>query len=1001
MVNLFKKLPQHAHPEHSPAEHEVDANVRTGSKLTPPPHVFNEQDFAAIASSRVNNCDIRVLDDPSKGKILWLLGGGDNTKRIKYILGRLERTDPLLPKRVVFVPCNTISSKILIPKPKTKATQMVRPDYKEVLANHLGPRINSASVVVINDFSVCAALLADSTGHGTKKTLAAFRGSTYVNDLFHGVPALVIEDASKCYVPTFASPTGKHENTKAQNVQFFDYDLQKLSRLFADPTRAKSNFDETFNIVNGAHVSHYTGVSGTRSYNTAQSNPLTPWYNAQEYMEWLGRQTLLAIDTELSLGYITTFTVTGIENNDPATIKTWAIPYVNPTTPTNEHMTFVAWYTLFQATLHTQTPKIWHNGNFDLAHAIRYNLPPNGINHDSMLAWHALNPQMPQSLAAVSSIFNDDYYFWKDEIKGGSDEKKANTKYAVPTSRNGLLTYLRYAGLDTHHTMQAFLSLMANVGSSPQALYNYAKEYALARGPLLSTNLRGINVDSKEFNRLIKKEREATKAGLLALREASNGIVNSGTDAECIQWLYKTLGAPTPPAKAGRKNPLSVDQKQLILVAEKHPIFARAIEVIRGHREHKKRVDMYSPPNADKAGGLKLTPLPEGRTRFRHSYSLKPYTGRLACSGSAYFDGTNSQNIPAKMRSFLRADAGKVLIDIDYSQADLYHFAIACGDEAMIKTIFDDRDTHAVHVEMILQVPYDEVMAGKRSNDPFVVDPIKGVRQIIKKLSHGGNYGMSPPTAYVNAGRESLEAAAGYLGKANAKWTRSNYYDFCEELLVPYFDAYARQKIWRRELVKECVANEGYMTCFGGLTVYFDDWKRPKDHSTLMRALLAFYGQGGTAGMINQAMLDMHYRSDTAGNIRALGWEESGAAKSYGNTTHAHRYTGETVYQAGTPSDPRTSFLAGNNIELLLQTHDSLTYQTPVTALLEKNIVNKLLTAMELQCNFNGRDYVVPCEVNIGHRWSKAMPEIKRDATDTQLVMALLANYKEEGLLNV
>ena len=908
-----------------------------------PNHVIMPEDFEAIAGQRVNDVPLHIQKD--KGNIIWLLGHGDNAKRKKYIHNRIFELYPQIKDKIRFVEMPKHAPLMKL-KPKTKGTYYVVKEYEEIIQATIQPYLYDACCIVINDFGVLCSTLASTTGHGNKKTISAFRGSVYTNSLFSGIPALVINDASKCYIPDFSQTKGKNENTKAQSIQYFDADLAKLNRIHNNVELTRNRFDDNFEIVYGDYEVTTNTFYISQIHNEFGRNV---WDNSAEFVSWLKEQKLLALDLETSLGYISCISVTGLDKEH--NIKTYVVPHISPLGVHNQHMTADCFCRMLKLITQNDIPKIWHHGNYDCHYMLKYNIPPHAINHDTMLMWHSMRPQMPQSLAAVSSIWNEDYYYWKDEIKGGADEKKSNTKYAVPTTRNGVLTYWRYAGLDTYHTLKSFMSMMPELVANEAFLYNYSKELALCRGPLLDMSYKGVNVDSNRLNSMVMDERDASIAAMEDLKIASNGIVQTNTDNEKREWLYNALLAPPPPKKVGTATSYSVDQKQLKLVSEIHPIYDNAISFIAKQAEHEKRVEMYGKPNLIRNNG--------GDSKsFHYNYSCKPYTGRLACQGSAMWDGTNAQNIPAVMRKFICADKGKVLIDIDYSQADLYHFAVACGDENMMRNVFDDRDTHAVHVETILKIPYEEVMAKKNSLDKvendFVNHPITGCRQIIKKLSHGGNYGMMPATAYLNAGRASLQAAAHQLEISTKGWTRKEYYALCDKLLIPYFEGYPRQKEWRKELVQQCVDNQGYMTCFGGLTVYFDEWKRPREHSNLMRALLAFYGQGGTSGMINEAMLRMYYDD---------------------------------------------YWMRENQVELLLQTHDSITYQVPIEVLLNNDIINNILTMMELQCNFNGVDYVVPCEVNIGHYWSKAMPEVKRDDSKEIILQKLLSNYQYEKLI--
>jgi len=919
-----------------------------------PAHIMTEEDYLEAATDRVNDRnEPTVSKQEGKDLIVWLLAPGENDKRKSYIKKIFQQRCPHLLRKLRFVTVGTPKNKIT--KPRTKQTIQPSDNYQELFSHALSSYIPRASVFVINHFDVLVCLLHGSTGHGNKKTLAAFRGSIYLNEFFAGIPAIVIEDAFKCYAPNFNRLTGKDEVSKTQSCQFFEYDIDKLQRIYKDPRCCTNTFDERFEVLSlgGRAISAVAGPTD-KLVNSS-------WYNTYRFHQWLSQQCLLALDFETSMGHITCISVTGISNNDKSTMKTWLVAHIAPIAQDNEYVGFGAFKAVLDAILNHHAPKIWHNGNYDNHYSMLYNMPSAGLNYDTMLMWHSYRARMPQSLATVASIFCDDYYFWKDEIKGGSGEKKTQVKYAVPVTRQGLMIYWRYAGLDTHMCMTAFLKLIELVNGNSWAGYNYAKEYALMRGPLFETNFKGMKMDTPELHRLLAGHRKKSSEALVDLQKASNHVVKTDTDTEVVNWLYHTLGANPPPKKPNRKTSFSVDQKQLILVAEQHPIFDKAIEYIRAHREPKKQIEMYQS-------------LKPHHGRMTYGYGLAPYTGRLNCRGSSFWKGSNVQNISAKMRSFMTADDGKVLLDIDYSQADLYHFAVACGDKNMMKNVFDDRDTHTVHVETILQLPYEEGMRLRKSDDEaenaIMNHPITGLRQIIKKLTHGGNYGMTAHTVYVNAGKEALAAAAVALGLDPSTWSREDYYQFCDFVMIPYFEEYSQQKPWRKDILQQCIDNEGLVTCFGGLTVYFDDYKRRGEHASLTRALLAFYGQGGTAGMINEAMIRMYY-----GNLDQVGKPHVAVA------------------------DDNSTFMREHNIDLLLQTHDSLTYQVPVEVLKERTLIDYILTMMELQCNFNGVNYKVPCEVNVGHRWSKKMPEIKPNHTNAELVINLLNNYSDEGLL--
>ena len=889
------------------------------------------------------------------GKIVWLLGNGDNAGRMEYIKRKAFEIDRTMPARINFIQMDTIR---FCPRNKaTKTTHLLTAQYEETIYSQIAFALQTASCVVVNCFPFLMALLADSTGHGTKETLNSFRGSLYYHRITQGIPSIVIDEVSKCYTAAWKQDV-KANADPAASEQFLEFDMRKVWRFANKRQHVLPAFSHQ--LVIGARKYTTGDRAGSTNYMRAcdsiEAQELLrdgKHIHEDEFRALIATATEIAIDSETSMGDITCLSVSAVWNHDPRTVRNFTIPYID----TTAHDTGQLWMTTgsFRLLHHCITqlcvPKIYANGTYDAHYHIKNHQPPVAPVHDIIHMWHSYRARMPKSLATIASIYMDNYYFWKDEIKGGAGEKKTQVSYAVPVTHEGLRIYWRYAALDTYNTLLASFYVAQEIAKPANhwALKNYAREIAMQYGPIMKASYMGCRLDGKRLEQLNNGNTDNATDGLKDLITASAGIVTTGTDAQAIQWIYHTLGAVPPKQKKDRSNPYSVDQKQLTLVGEQHPILSSAIHYLRGYRKPAKAESMY--------GAMKFF-----NERFQYKYSIAgTYTGRLSGKSSDFWCGTNPQNIPADMRSFIRADKGMVMFDIDYSQADLYHFAVAVGDRNMITNVFDDRDTHAVHVEMILKRSYDEVVRGKKAGEAWVTDPITGCRQIIKKLTHGGNYGMEGPSAYVNAGRDALTAAANALNIDTTGWQLLNYTNFISDLLRPYFAAYPGQMEFRKRAVQDCIANNGLATCFGGLTVFFQEHGRGRDKQSLMRALLAFYGQGGTAGMINEAIQRMYYRN-----------------------------TSDIV---DLKPDAR-SFLDHYNIDLLLQTHDSMTYQMPIEALTkEPNILKYILHYMEIKCKFNGVEYVVPCEVQIGSRWSKKMPEVKRSASSQDLLLAALDHF--------
>jgi hypothetical protein len=199
---------------------------------------------------------------------------------------------------------------------------------------------------------------------------------------------------------------------------------------------------------------------------------------------------------------------------------------------------------------------------------------------------------------------------------------------------------------------------------------------------------------------------------------------------------------------------------------------------------------------------------------------------------------------------------------------------------------------------------YDGIVNGKKADDPRVVHPITGVRQITKKVVHGCHYLMAAMTLYINAGREAIVAAAMEAGHEDAgRWSQDQLVAFCDRLVDKFRHHYPRFRLehdsadsWYRELRAEVVRTGGFYTPFRYFQRFLSD---PYDDATL-RAVAATAGQAGTAGRINMVLDEL-----------------------------SHGYIPRYLRDAENPNfgdRPATVSAGENGVSIRLQTHDSITF---------------------------------------------------------------------------
>lgn len=131
-----------------------------------------------------------------------------------------------------------------------------------------------------------------------------------------------------------------------------------------------------------------------------------------------------------------------------------------------------------------------------------------------------------------------------------------------------------------------------------------------------------------------------------------------------------------------------------------------------------------------------------GRIRPRYKQTLTS-TGRLAS------DRPNGQNAPQEAKEYIEAPPGWVLIDSDYSQAELRALADMAEEPAMLEAFFAGLD---LHDETARQV-FDIVLSELKKSDP---NEAKKIRTKVKGVNFGIPYGMQAAALALRLSNEGV-----------------------------------------------------------------------------------------------------------------------------------------------------------------------------------------------------------------------------------------------------
>lgn len=786
------------------------------------------------------------------------------------------------------------------------------PEAFPAVKREFDSKINMAlPSVIVTSCPAILAVLTDQDEHAN--TIEKTRGGVYI---YKNIPVIVVYPITASNRITDAKAT--EEDAEQYNVKsgawILAQDWRKVSRFFHGKQRKTPVF--TFSVVRTRH-------------------------DVDVAERFLSECSLIACDIETKSGgkdsnkqtFLTCTGYCGLHKSGK--VRAFVYPFFDKF---SESITFwhrdedyvYAWES--QARINSNSAiKLFQNGTYDNSYFIRDRIPSTGWLLDTIHMWHSLYPELKKSLDFISSILLDNYQYWKADIKGidEKDETKADKSMA---------RYWRYNALDTFYTLFNGLYMLPTFLSSDWARTNYTSEFMLAISAL-RMSLRGIRADKK---RLSEHEMELLQEGDSAVQRLRYLLdepqFNANSPAQVNWMLYELLGARRRDAKgnvigpSSRKKPSSGDSARKLIKTE-HPFFKVFVTALEDSKKPFKQIS-----NICRMGQNLQT------NRFRYALSAAgTETWRLSGKSSNFWDGTNPQNITKKMRDWLVADDHFIMYDIDFSQSDLYFVAYESQDQKMIDLTLTDLDTHAVHAAHFFKREYDWVVQGKRDEDPEVVDPVTGIRNLSKRVVHGSNFLMAARTLFATMGREAVVAAALALGHEKAAgWTDEALTQVCAALLKSYRNLYPRlsDKEWYGE-INELLASKGAITNWYGMTRRF--MGDPAAHRT-QREATAFYGQSGTAMNMNRVLYEL----------------------DFGYIPKKFR-DGPNPCAGVKPI--LISDLPGNF--MLLQVHDSFVGIQDTRFDCWQDNINKILTVMQRPIMIHGREFHVPAEAEVMTRWSK------------------------------
>lgn len=544
--------------------------------------------------------------------------------------------------------------------------------------------------------------------------------------------------------------------------------------------------------------------------------------------------------------------------------------------------------------------KAMHNGMYDATHSIVYNAEPHNWVLDTMALMHAEFSELPKTLDYVASIHLYDYCQWKSEANLASKAQDINRYWA-------------YNAKDTFTTALLAIHYLWNLPA--YAKKNYQSQFKLVY-PALYCNFEGFAISEEKRLKIRGEEEARLESNLGKLRVIlADPNFNPSSPKQVQTYVYDVLGAADPhvgmkrTAAGGKvRKARGTDAKNLAAVGSQHPILLRVTDSITEYREARKAISTYM--DFLRKGGRLL-------------WSLNPFgteTGRMACSSSSFWCGTQVQNIPSYAKSMLIMEEGFEGFEIDNSQSEARCTAYLAQDLKLIAALEDpDKDFYTSLGTLFFGIPYNMVSKEFRN-------------KILKKIVHGTNYMMGAATFVENAGAQNLIDASAHLSanislEAKPKHGYLTLKQFAQTLLDSYHVPFYRVRLWYQEVRNEIISTHKLRSPLGHVRHFFGNVE--KSHQAFNSAV-AHAPQNLSVSILNIGL-----------------WKVWGLVKKH-----------------------------KGNLRIKAQVHDSVLgqYRTGRT-----DIRAEVLAAMDNPVIIHGRTLRIPVDIKVGDSWGTMSKIVKEN----------------------
>jgi len=439
----------------------------------------------------------------------------------------------------------------------------------------------------------------------------------------------------------------------------------------------------------------------------------------------------------------------------------------------------------------SKVPKIAQNAQYDMTIlADKYAINVSNLWLDTMIAFHAIYPELPKGLGFLTSIYTDVPYY----------------KYQRKTE--DMTEFFRYNATDacvTYECAEKIWKEMEEFG-----VRDFYREYMHSLiEPIMSITKLGVRIDSVKKVEAIKEYQEAIQTLQAKLDTLVGHPINVNSSKQMKSWLYKEMKLPTmyKLRKARGEKTESTDEdalEHLYAITQNE-----ALKVVLEIREKYKILSTYLEMKYDKEKNSQGKIVERARTSYLITGTE---TGRLSSRQTVYRTGGNLQNVPKGIaRRIFVADEEKIFVNADLSQAEARVVAYLAEEDRLIRVFENGGDIHRKNAANIFGKSLDAVNSKER--------------ELAKRIVHASNYGMGPITFAREVGISVSES---------------------KRLLNSYFAEYPKIKLWHMQTASRLKRNRTFTTPFGRKRTFFERY-----NTALIKEALAYIPQSTVADLLN------------------------------------------------------------------------------------------------------------------------------------------------------